>query len=294
MPESHTGVNIASAINDVFDNWELSTKIFCFTTDAGSNMITACESGGWPRVSCFGHILNNAFQDHRITRARKVCKKIVSAFSHSWKKKQLLVDAQEKLNLPKKSLISDCPRRWGLLHNSFERILEQQGAIRDVLSSSREDSHLVPTWQDIDALKAVCDALKALHTLTDILSADEIITISAVLPLQKIIQDEMNIGPNYCALTKLIKQKIKSYIDTKMEAQPWEFINFATFLDPRYKHLICLTDSMRCKIKRDCVDPSTPRSASESERIATEDNGSSESDDVVIPAPQPRKRRTIG
>ena len=36
-----------------------------------------------------------------------------------------------------------------------ERILEQESAIRVVLSADRKVSHLIPTWQDIEVLQSI-------------------------------------------------------------------------------------------------------------------------------------------
>ena len=52
----------------------------------------------------------------------------------------------------------------------IERLLEQEGAIRAVLSTDRKASHLVPTWQDVDVWKAINDALSPLAKFTDIMS----------------------------------------------------------------------------------------------------------------------------
>ena len=54
--------------------------------------------------------------------------------------------AQLNLNLPERSLVCDCRTRWGSTQKMSERILEQEQAIRVVLSSDRKVSHLVPKW----------------------------------------------------------------------------------------------------------------------------------------------------
>ena len=47
MFADHTGQNIADAVLDIFDNWQLSTdKLVAATTDSGSNIVAAsifCE-----------------------------------------------------------------------------------------------------------------------------------------------------------------------------------------------------------------------------------------------------------
>lgn len=53
------------------------------------------------------------------------------------------------------------------------RILQQEEAIRVVLSADRNTTHLVPTWQDIDVLQSIDQALTPLSSLTDMLSGEE-------------------------------------------------------------------------------------------------------------------------
>ena len=43
--------------------------------------------------------------------------------------------------------------------------------------------HLIPTWQDFDVIESVLAAFRPLGELTDVLSAEKSITISAVRPL---------------------------------------------------------------------------------------------------------------
>ena len=49
--------------------------------------------------------------------------------------------------------------------------------------SERKASHLLPTWQDFQVLIAIHKALSPLSGLTDILSGDEYVTVSAILPM---------------------------------------------------------------------------------------------------------------
>jgi len=59
--EDHTGENIAAALQDILENWSLSTdKLVAVTTDNGSHYIAALNSFGWTCVSCFSHNLNLA------------------------------------------------------------------------------------------------------------------------------------------------------------------------------------------------------------------------------------------
>ncbi|KAI2645977.1 E3 SUMO-protein ligase ZBED1 [Labeo rohita] len=75
--------------------------------------------------------------DSRISRATGVCKKLVCHFSHSWKKRVALEQAQKRLNLPVYELITECQTRWGSRVLMINRILEHQKALHEVLSEDR-------------------------------------------------------------------------------------------------------------------------------------------------------------
>ena len=64
----------------------------------------------------------------------------------------------------------------------MKRILEQEEALRSVLSADRKTIHLIPIWQDMDVLQSINAALDPLAMLTDVLSRETNVTISAVLP----------------------------------------------------------------------------------------------------------------
>ena len=57
----HTGTNIAEALEETIQQWDLEAeKLVEITTDSGSNIKLACDLLNWNRLSCFGHNLNLA------------------------------------------------------------------------------------------------------------------------------------------------------------------------------------------------------------------------------------------
>ena len=182
LPEDHTSPVLAEAMESTLQQWQLkAAQQVSLTTDNGANIVSAARSLKWVRVSCFGHNLHLAItkaiaNDGRCARAIAVGRKIVSAFSLSWKKHKALTKAQADLNLPCHSLISDCKTRWGSTQKMLERLLEQEAAIRLVLSTDRKTSHLVPSWQDVAIWTALNEALSPLAAFTDVMSGE-------VLPL---------------------------------------------------------------------------------------------------------------
>ena len=190
FPEDHNGENISDAIKETLQSWNLDSKNqVCLTTDNGSNILRAVKTIlGWTHLPCFGHNLHLAIghswkDDTRIDRAVSVCKKLVSSFSYSFKKKRDLTEAQRKFVLPEHSLVTDCQTRWGSTQKMIGRVLEQEKAIRKVLGGDRKISHLVPTWQDLDVLELLNAILAPLSDFTDMLSAEDYVSVSAILPV---------------------------------------------------------------------------------------------------------------
>ena len=176
MPEAHTAVNLQEALTASLGQWNLDTdKQVVITTDNGANIKLACELLGWQRLSCFGHNLdlavNKGLDDGRMhvdTVIRK-CRKIVAAFSQSWKRSNELTKIQEQQNIPLHKLKADVSTRWGSLAVMVRHILEQKEA---VLSGERSMSHLAITWQDIDLLTSINAFVAPLEDLTDTLSGE--------------------------------------------------------------------------------------------------------------------------
>ena len=96
------------------------------------------------------------------------------------------------------------------------RVLEQQQAIRQVLSGDQKTSHLVPTWQDVEALESVQAAIGPLTSFTDMLSGEEQVTLSAVRAGLHIFRTEVladSLGD--IMLTIDMKSSILDYMESK-------------------------------------------------------------------------------
>ena len=61
-------------------------------------------------------------------------------------------------------------------------ILEQDVAIRMVLSDDRKTTHLIPTWQDTMVLESVNASLSPVAEFTDFMSGEKYVSISATKP----------------------------------------------------------------------------------------------------------------
>ena len=120
-----------------------------------------------------------------------------------------------------------------------KRILDQEQALRVVLSSDRKTSHLVPTWQYIDVLTSITEALSPISCLTDILSGDSYVTISAIKPMMHLIVSKL-LKPceSDTQLTNDLRECIKRDVTTlyvNMDADPivCNILKVSSFLDPK-------------------------------------------------------------
>ena len=84
---------ISDALEETLKEWELSPlKQVCLTTDNGAIMVAAARNLCWTRTSCFGRNLHLGVtkaldKDGKCERALGVVRKIVGAFSCSWKRR---------------------------------------------------------------------------------------------------------------------------------------------------------------------------------------------------------------
>lgn len=77
-----------------------------------------------------------------------------------------------KLELPQHHLKNCCPTRWGSTFDAVDRFLEQETAVRRVLTADYKASHLLLSGESIDTLTAMREALQPVSTFTDLLSGN--------------------------------------------------------------------------------------------------------------------------
>jgi len=94
MPDNHNGENLAKSLRSVLESWGLQeSKQVCLTTDNGSSLVQASHLLNWLHVPCFRHnlhlaITNSIKDDSHVSRAIEATRKLITSFSHSWKKKK--------------------------------------------------------------------------------------------------------------------------------------------------------------------------------------------------------------
>ncbi|RXN20357.1 zinc finger BED domain-containing 1-like protein [Labeo rohita] len=129
------------------------------------------------------------------------------------------------------------PYKVGSRQRMIQRVLEQQWAISDVLSGDRKSRHLVPSWQDVDVLESINQALQPLQEFKDALSGESYVSVSYLKPVLHLMNTTILAAKEEDSdLTKSIKMKILEYINTKYDnPATQELLDMTSFMDPRFK-----------------------------------------------------------
>ncbi|KAK0141639.1 Zinc finger BED domain-containing protein 1 [Merluccius polli] len=271
FPEDHTGQEIARGLSEALESWGLNQDhLVCVTTDNASNNILALElMNETTRLQCFGHRLHLAIgrgvKVHQVERAVGVCKKIVAAFSNSWKRRRELAKAQAEQNppLPRHQLITETPTRWGSMQAMVERVIEQEKALSQVLRADKKTRHLVPTWQDMDVLESMNKALSPLKEFTDALSGELYPSVSYLKPVLHLFNNQiLKHQDGDTELTTTIKEGILKYLNEKYDdKKTQELLDMASLVDPRFKTTY---------IKQERVDYIKTRAAAQLQKLVAE------------------------
>lgn len=203
----------------------------------------------------FLSITENGVKDPRVDRPVGVCKKAVSAFSNSWKKRKEMADIQVELGLPTHQLVTESPTRWGSRQKMIERFLEQERAIVHVLGADKKSRHLVPTWQDLQVLESINQAVKPLQDFTDALSGESYVSVSCIKPVLHLFRTSL-LQPEEkdTELTATIKRNIMQYLDDKYSnAVQDELLDMSSLVDPRFRITYMDPDKVE-QVKKRAVD----------------------------------------
>ncbi|XP_051784492.1 E3 SUMO-protein ligase ZBED1-like [Erpetoichthys calabaricus] len=272
FPNDHTGELLAAGLLEALNSWGLAEQ--------RQVAITMDKTG---------------VKDERIQRAVGVCKKIVSAFSYSWKKRRDLGIAQDELGLPKHMLTTETPTRWGTCQKMIQRVLEQERAISQVLKAERKLRHLVLSWQDVDVLEAVNKVLSPLQDFTDALSREHYVSVSYLKPVLHLFNTSILAEEeNDTQLTEDVKKNILAYLNEKYSDPALDdLMDVTSLLDPRFRttyiknekveHIISRAEE-KIKLLKDQHEASTGMSA-----LSTASGAAAE----PVPPPEEKRKKSF-
>jgi hypothetical protein len=115
---SHTGKNIASALSNIFNEWNITNKIITIVSDSGANIKHAINDHLQKyHHPCVAHTLNLSVneainQNTEFLRVLKICRAIVSHFKHSNLAVEKLKEFQKQMSFPELKVKQDVITRW--------------------------------------------------------------------------------------------------------------------------------------------------------------------------------------
>lgn len=145
----------------------------------------------------------------------------------------------------------------------IERLIEQEKAVSQVLRDNKKTRHLAPTWQDMDVLESMNQALSPIKDFTDALSGERYPTVSYLKPTLHLFNtDILKNKVTDTELTKTIKEGILKYLNEKYDDPTTDdLLNLASLVDPRFKTTY---------IQKERVDYIKTKAAAELQKLAAE------------------------
>ena len=238
--ESHTSENIAAVLTQVTDEWNVSAKVHCATTDNANNIKRAIRINKWNHNACFAHTLNLIVtdaikQDEELAELIQKVKQIVTFFHKSTKANDNLKINQNRLNIPNHKLIQQVETRWNSAYYMLERYLEQQEAIRTTLCLMDKNDLIISTDKNA-MIEELITVLQPFEAVTKEMSGEKYTSISKIIPISKALQritsgHRDTQGSQGSLNDKLIIGMAQRFLN--MEDN--QLVAFATLLDPRFK-----------------------------------------------------------
>lgn len=247
----HTAENIALAIQEVIDQWEISSKVVTIVTDNAAAMKKAVsECLNKRNHFCVAHTLNLAVKDCleketfdlagnastcQLQQLLAKCRAIVSHFKHSTKASYALLKMQKQLNVNTLKLKQDVRTRWNSIFYMLERLLEVKIPLSATLpqldtSPPNLDSNEWIITEDMVTL------LRPFENVTVILSGEKYPSLSSVIPLVLGLQNAIENKTPVTELGKNLKRSLTAVIEKRLAVyETNRTASKATFLDPRFK-----------------------------------------------------------
>ena len=130
------------------------------------------------RLSCFSHLLQlvvrkfDEVKSHRSVLGK--CRSLIKRVNKSTKVTERLV------SLCQKKLIRDCPTRWSSTYLVIERLLQVRLPLTTVLQEVEWDNLATSDWKHLENVHRL---LKPFAQYTSLVSGEEYVTISSIIPV---------------------------------------------------------------------------------------------------------------
>ncbi|KAK1896513.1 Zinc finger BED domain containing protein 1 [Dissostichus eleginoides] len=209
-------------------------------------------------IRCAGHTLqlciNAAVKLDPICRVIAAARRLVGHFKKSAKATSALTLKQKQQNVAEHKLIQDVSTRWNSTYSMLERLLEHRCPVTAVLSepgtTHRSDRDLDLTTAQWRIAEDIVSVLRPMITLTELLSQDVNVSLSATLPMLVNMKRRHLLSRDDDSTTvKAVKKKITEEIDKRWEltgSLEGSIYIQAAVLDPMQRN--GTTHTQRCRI----------------------------------------------
>jgi len=241
VKDSHTGLNIATALTHIFNEWAIANKIVTIVSDNGTNIKNAINEHLLKyHHPCVAHTLNLSVNEaingnSDIHQIFKKCRAIVGHYKHSSFATGKLRDLQSQMNLPLLKVKQDVSTRWNSSLTMIERLL----IIKIPLTASMSSLPRAPNCLNASEWEVISDCIKILKPFENIiseLSGVNYPTLSLVIPLIRGLQYMLKNLRTETIIGNEFKNKLIDVVGRRLgNLEKDKIVAKSTFLDPRLK-----------------------------------------------------------
>ena len=254
MTDSHTAANLSAELSAAEEEWGISRLNPIYVTDNARNITNAVRDMGKLHVGCMAHTINlcvrKVYKLDAVDTILSKCRKIVGHFKRSTTASSLLKEKQELLKLPQHTLLQDVETRWNSAHDMMVRIVEQEPAICAALlaSGKSKDRDLLLTEEEMASLRGIISVLEPFKTATTLLSSQEKVTSSIMLPMLHKLRSSSEPKEGDTDVQQACREAILQDLRNRYTtAGVTKFMELSASLDPRFKLLPFLTAPQRAE-----------------------------------------------
>ena len=254
MPEVHTGLNIASRIDEIRKEFHINIENAAgISRDNAANMDVAIASLGYADTRCFGHTLQLAIKDGLSHPEIQACieagRDVVSHFNHSPKS----TGALKNLSTSPKALQQDVSTRWNSTYIMMNSLIPNRARIYTVLHNKEFTKPDTARKLEISnehwiLMEKLCEVLKPFDVATSQLSGELYPTLGSVYPLiHGVLTNHLLLNEDDCPEILYFKEKVTASLKKRfMVGQEHKCDDIlASALHPCYKKLKFLSKECR-------------------------------------------------
>lgn len=258
FPSSHTGINVAEMLTEMWEQFDLKKhQRVLLLRDGATNMIAGGDLAGIPSIHCTLHrlqlVINDAIFSQRAVRdllAR--CRRIATHFSHSPAAYGKLKTYEKEQGLPELKVVQDVPTRWNSSYLMIDRLVRIKRALQLYCIESPDLPNL--TNNDWILCSSLLHILKPFFELTKEMSS-EVSTLSSVIPnivtLELFLSKmgEHDAGAQTTRNELLNSLRARFFNPSSLNIMSEKSYVIATIVDPRFKASFFKTNIIRDQAK---------------------------------------------